>query len=437
MLRGVPHGAIAPYPPINKYWMTSMKTRYFLALLAFALIASACSSGSGDATTSTTTATEFASAEQAESDSAFVRHLQEELDTLGYHAGPVDGVWGPATREALGSFQADTGLEETGHYDPQTATALATAAGDANALTVESLQQKLVELGHYEGLVDGDYGPTTEAAVRSFQESAGLEETGTVDHETFLAITETHSSEVEQAHLDAARENGIGGVEYLPASTDSAVPDDYLQQGDEGPEVSDLQDRLTGLGYRPDSDGRFGAATASAVLAFQKAENLERDSIVGPGVQDHLDDPQAAGPSSDDPGPRVEVDLDRQIMFIIDGSGTITTVNVSTGSGKQFQSAEEGKGIVTAHTPTGEFTVQRSIDGLREAPLGTLYRPMYFQGGWAIHGNPHVPGYPASHGCVRTANWDQDFLWTVLSDGDDVWIYGKNPDLPATASAGA
>jgi peptidoglycan hydrolase-like protein with peptidoglycan-binding domain len=410
-----------------------MKLRYALTLLALTLVAAACNSADGNATSTTA---QFASNLEAEADSAFVRHLQEELDTLGFHAGNVDGVWGPTTQDALMSFQADNGLEETGHYNAETAAALSAAAGDADALTVEALQQKLGDLGHYKGLNDGDYGPATEEAVRSFQRSEGLAETGSIDHETFLALSARHASEIEQAHIDAARTNGIGGVEYLPASN-APAPEDYLQQGDDGSEVKDLQDRLVELGYRPDADSRFGAATASAVMAFQKAESLERDSIVGPAVLERLANPQAAGPRSTDPGPRVEVDLDRQIMFIIDAQGTITTVNVSTGSGREFQSAEKGKGIVLAHTPTGEFIVQRSIDGLREAPLGTLYRPMYFQGGWAIHGNPHVPGYPASHGCVRTANGDQDFLWTVLSDGDDVSIYGQNPPLPSNAAAGA
>lgn len=172
-------------------------------------------------------------------------------------------------------------------------------------------------------------------------------------------------------------------------------------------------------------------------MAFQKMEGLQRDSIVGPQVLAALEDPQGAGPESNDPGPRVEVDLDRQIMFAVGENMNATIINVSTGSGAPFESAEEGKGTVLAHTPVGEFVIIRRIDGLREAPLGTLYWPLYFDGGWAIHGSPHVPGYPASHGCVRTDNWDQDFVFDFLADGDPVWIYGDNPPLPDNASAGA
>ncbi len=397
-----------------------------------ALALAAC--GSTDESASTTT---FVDAATAEADSAFVTHLQEELNHLGYHSGHVDGVWGSQTVEALAAFQADHGLEETGHYDAETSAALQEAASDANALSVEALQQKLGELGYYEGLVDGDYGSGTESAVSAFQADNGLEATGSMTHETVTTLVERHDTDVEQQHIAAAAANGIGGVENLPSGP-TAAPDDWLKQGSSGSTVSDLKRRLAVLGYLPgDGSDRFDAATASAVLAFQEAEGLSRDSIVGPEVEQRLESPQAPGPKSNDPGPRVEVDLDRQVMFVVDAEGTVTTVNVSTGSGRQFQSAEEGKGIVTAHTPTGEFNVQRSIDGLREAPLGTLYRPMYFQGGWAIHGNPHVPAYPASHGCVRTANEDQDFLWTVLSDGDPVWIYGHSPDIPSDASAGA
>lgn len=123
-----------------------------------------------------------------------------------------------------------------------------------------------------------------------------------------------------------------------------------------------------------------------------------------------LDSPQGAGPRSDDPGPRMEVDLDRQILFVIAADGLVITLNTSTGSGEEFESAEAGKWTVVAHTPTSEFEILRVIDGLR---LGTLYRPMYFtdEGGFAVHGNPHIPGYPASHGCARLINYDMDFVW--------------------------
>lgn len=404
-----------------------------VVMMVGALFGAAC--GSADELPSTVTT--FVDEASAEADSAFVSHLQEELNHLGYHSGHVDGVWGAETADALKAFQADRGLDETGHYDARTAAALQEAAGDADAFTVEALQQKLGDLGYYDGLVDGDYGEGTEEAVRAFQSDNGLEKTGSMTHETVTTLVERHDVEVEQQHIAAAKANGIGGVEHLPDGSTPAS-NDWLKQGSSGQSVVDLKGRLAALGYRPGEAGdRFDAATTSATLAFQEAEGLERDGIVGPEVEQHLGDPQAAGPKSADPGPRVEVDLDRQVMFIIDDQGAVTTVNVSTGSGRQFQSAEAGKGIVTAHTPTGDFVVQRSIDGLREAPLGTLYRPMYFQGGWAIHGNPYVPGYPASHGCVRTANEDQDFLWTVLSDGDPVSIYGRNPDLPTDASAGA
>ena len=219
------------------------------------------------------------------------------------------------------------------------------------------------------------------------------------------------------------------------AAEEPADTEGLLRQGDEGPDVEVLQLRLAQLGYRPGTpDGRFGAATASAVLAFEKAEGIERDGIAGPEVLERLEAPQAPGPQSDAPGPRVEVDLDRQILFLIDAGGSVTTINVSTGSGREY---ETSNGTAVAYTPDGAFSIERTIDGLRKAALGTLYRPLYFYQGWAIHGSPNIPAYPASHGCVRTANWDQDFLWTVLTEGSAIDIYGHNPGDATAGQAGA
>lgn len=95
----------------------------------------------------------------------------------------------------------------------------------------------------------------------------------------------------------------------------------------------------------------------------------------------------------------VEVDLRRQQLFVVDESDcVVTTLRISSGSGKWFTS--EGR-TRRAVTPTGRFTVLRKIAGWRESPLGMLYYPNYITGGVAIHGNPSVPSRPASHGCIR------------------------------------
>jgi len=56
------------------------------------------------------------------------------------------------------------------------------------------------------------------------------------------------------------------------------------RSGDSGTAVSDIQDRLSALGYQCSADPRseFGEATRSAVNAFQRRRGLPADGIVGP-----------------------------------------------------------------------------------------------------------------------------------------------------------
>ncbi len=50
-------------------------------------------------------------------DEAVVRHVQSQLKEMGYDVGPVDGIYGPQTREALIAFQQDEGFDATGEID--------------------------------------------------------------------------------------------------------------------------------------------------------------------------------------------------------------------------------------------------------------------------------------------------------------------------------
>lgn len=190
----------------------------------------------------------------------------------------------------------------------------------------------------------------------------------------------------------------------------AAAADGTLELGEEGYDVAALQARLDELGYwHGASDGTYGQLTRQAVMAFQKAEGLARDGVAGPATLAAL--PGAARPAPvEASGTHLEVDLERQILLVVEGGRTTWVLNTSTGNGEAYAAPQGGTAVAT--TPTGRFTIQREIDGLREGPLGTLYRPKYFVGGIAIHGSGSIPAHPASHGCVRLTNAATDLLWS-------------------------
>jgi peptidoglycan hydrolase-like protein with peptidoglycan-binding domain len=206
----------------------------------------------------------------------------------------------------------------------------------------------------------------------------------------------------------------------------SPVPDpaeEMLQLESSGPTVLELQQRLSGLGYwLGELDGHFGQLTRQAVLAFQKAEGLTRDGVAGPKTREQI-------PTADRPTPRfaegehIEIDLERQLLFVVRNGEVQWTFNTSTGNGEAYDRPSGGTGV--ARTPRGDYEIERQIDGVREAELGTLYRPKYFHGGIAVHGSGSIPAEPASHGCVRVTNAAMDLLWAsdVAPVGTEVTVY--------------
>jgi lipoprotein-anchoring transpeptidase ErfK/SrfK len=213
----------------------------------------------------------------------------------------------------------------------------------------------------------------------------------------------------------------------VPPTTTTTVPpaaaDGKLEQGEHGDEVAALQARLVELGYWLGTpDGTYGQLTRQAVMAFQKAQGLGRDGVAGPATLAAL--PSATRPAPREPGgSHLEIDLDRQLLLVVQDGQTLWALNTSTGNGEAY--AAPGGGAAVATTPRGSFTIQREIDGLREAPLGTLYRPKYFHGGIAIHGSGSIPAQPASHGCARLTNAAMDLLWSsgVAALGAPVLVY--------------
>ena len=211
-----------------------------------------------------------------------------------------------------------------------------------------------------------------------------------------------------------------------------------LVAGVQGERTRALQDALVAQGYDPgEPDGRFGGKTTMAVWAFQALHGLPVDGVVTAEVEAAV---AAASPQAmlrPDLGPtHTEVDLDRQVLLVWrDGQLRLIT-HVSTGTGESY--CEDGHCGV-AVTPVGDYRFQRRIEGERKAPLGTLYDPVYFNGGIAVHGAPSVPAHPASHGCVRIPMHISSTFQGLVDDGDPISTFhgGQGPSGAVAPEASA
>jgi lipoprotein-anchoring transpeptidase ErfK/SrfK len=165
----------------------------------------------------------------------------------------------------------------------------------------------------------------------------------------------------------------------------------------------------------------FGAGTYHAVVAFQKVQGLTRDGTVGPATWARLARPYVPAPRYRLATASLEVNLARQVIYYVRNGTIQRIIDASTGSGAWYYSRGRW---ARAITPTGWFRIYRRYPGgWQPGPLGSMYRPNYFYGGYAVHGMTSVPAYPASHGCVRMTVPAMDRMWSSLWVGMPVAIY--------------
>ncbi|HEX4979085.1 MAG TPA: L,D-transpeptidase family protein [Acidimicrobiales bacterium] len=194
-----------------------------------------------------------------------------------------------------------------------------------------------------------------------------------------------------------------------------------LASGAAGAAVSAVQTRLNALGYWVPVDGQFGPLTTQALYALQKAAGIPRTGQFDAATQRALALGQRPMARSST-GYVAEVDKTRQLLMLVSNGRVLHIFNTSTGNGARYKS---GSGYATAVTPEGSFSVYKQINGMRVSDLGELWRPKYFTGGYAIHGSPSIPPYPASHGCVRLSNAAINWIWDagMLPLGTPVRVY--------------
>jgi len=206
----------------------------------------------------------------------------------------------------------------------------------------------------------------------------------------------------------------------VPPTTTTTYP--YLEEGSSGAAVLALQQRLTSLGYWLGTpNGVFADSTQQAVYAYQKAAGIPRDGIVGPVTEAALAKGIVPQPRST-AGYVIDVDLQDDLLMFVTNGKVDYVLNTSTGGGYTYT---DGGVTAVAYTPQGQFQIYRQVDGMVVDSLGELWRPKFFSGGFAIHGDSYVPPYPASHGCVRVSNEAIDWIWAdnLAPVGTAVWVY--------------
>ena len=238
-----------------------------------------------------------------------VRILQKQLSRIAkdypsFGKPAVTGTFDEATENSVKKFQKQFGLTADGIVgkatwykisyvyvsvkdlaeltsEGETAEGIQSAGGwpgtvlrrGSTGSSVEQVQFWLSDLAQFDSSlvrvsVDGSYGAATERAVRAFQQKQNLTADGVVGQTTWNALY--------AAWVDA--QSDLGGT---------AWPGTALRRGDTGMEVRLVQFwlRLAADNYSAlrtvTVDGSYGAATVSAVTAFQSLFGLTADGVIG------------------------------------------------------------------------------------------------------------------------------------------------------------
>ncbi|MHB1314278.1 MAG: C40 family peptidase [Christensenellales bacterium] len=207
-----------------------------------------------------------------------VKTLQTLLNAQGYTL-KVDGIFGRGTEGAVKSYQTSQGLRADGIVGSKTWGALlAGRSGSPSAepgYTILSYGMRGSEVVKLQNLLnqkgaslsaDGQFGPKTETAVKSFQAANSITPDGVANTATWEALVSAGSNPIPKPVIPVS---GAAG-DNLP-----------LKKGMSGDAVKQLQQILTANGFAAPDNGSFDAATEDAVKQYQAAFNLTADGIVG------------------------------------------------------------------------------------------------------------------------------------------------------------
>jgi len=206
---------------------------------------------------------------------------------------------------------------------------------------------------------------------------------------------------------------------------DQVLPDpgSGIGYGTRSPAVFVYEARMKQLHFDPGHvDDYFDQDTQYAVSTVQKYFGLPRTGVIDKGVDFALSHFTYTPNEPKSEPDRVEIDLDKQVLTLYTNWQPQLLTTTSTGSGEHFCGGVDG--CQYAITRTGHFHFYDLIKGWQKGKLGTMWNPYYFNGSIAVHGLASVPNYPASHGCARIPMHIADYFYTLVHQGESVFVFG-------------
>lgn len=319
-----------------------------------------------------------------------VKILQRALVAAGITVrGGADGVFGAMTAAAVTKYQQAKGLPATGVLDDASIASLAlspaaapvpapvpapapapTAASTYVGMTVgatgdlvKALQRAIITTGLVlRGGADGVFGNATRTALIAFQKTNGTPQTGAVSEKDATTL-------------------GLGGAP-APSATPQGVssPAGYPVYGERGARVTSLQNSLiaAGFSFAGGADGAFGAATAGAIMEFQRRSGLTPTGKLDDATAGRLGSAPAPAPA---PPAAVAVTID---VFPVQGKCWFgDTWQAPRGAGRLHEGVDviAAKGNLLYAAVTGTISKMyydtpgmRSGNGLRvQADNGTYF----------------------------------------------------------------
>jgi peptidoglycan hydrolase-like protein with peptidoglycan-binding domain len=211
--------------------------------------------------------------------SLLVWEVENQLDRLGYAVGRIDGTVDDQTLRALHTYKKRAGVPVNNMItfatlDHIERSNLRNETQTASKL-VWSIETELTRRGYKTGPIDGTMDQQTTAAIRDYEDDAGLTVTGEADADLLDSLEYTNARNVTQK------------------------------------DIRDIERRLYRRGYAVGAvDGIADAQTTAAIKAYQRDAGLAATGRPSLALRDHLRSSSTVSTSYVSPGDTLEEFID-------------------------------------------------------------------------------------------------------------------------------